>query len=233
MTALYKRLDAAVFYCASKKVNFGLQAYIARVTAMQQQAPGVWEDLEDDDRADDLRNLVVDHYLASNTGSTAKRHFVVGPVQQRLGTRGQVLAAGSKEESRKRLAEDKGITLRKNVKRKMADLAKAQAELEEYLRAQEGPATSTTEAGMPAQHAVDAAVASRPGGAGACTKRGSKRSRSPAASDVSDDGEDDDNDDEHEGAPERRRDHKSRTPASGKTPVYDERSGESEDEDDD
>ena len=48
--ALYARLDAAVFYCSTKKASFGLHAYVAHVSAMQQTTRSIWGDLEADDR---------------------------------------------------------------------------------------------------------------------------------------------------------------------------------------
>ena len=194
MTALYKRLDAAVFYCASKKVNFGLQAYVAKVTAMQRKAPGIWHDLEADDRAKDLRTLVVDHYLPT-AGPTSKRHFVVGQVQKHLlGSRGQVMAAGSRDAARKRLAEDREATLRRLVKRHRSDLAKAEANLEEYLRTKQ-PATfgDAATAGLPAGPATGAAPASR-AGASQSRAKSFKRRR-----DASDEEDEEDDDDEREG----------------------------------
>ena len=158
MEALYKRIDAAVFYCESKEASFGLQAYVMKVTAMQRKAPGIWHDLEADDRAKDLRTLVVDHYLPT-AGPTSKRHFVVGQVQKHLlGSRGQVMAAGSRDAARKRLAEDREATLRRLVKRHRSDLAKAEANLEEYLRTKQ-PATfgDAATAGLPAGPATGAA----------------------------------------------------------------------------
>ena len=191
MDALYKRLDAAVFYCASKKVSFGLQAYIAKITEMQRKTPGIWHELEADDRAEDLRNLVVDHYLPT-AGPTSRRHFVVGQVQN-LSARGQVMAAGSQDAARKRLAEDREANLRRLVKRRKSDLAKAEAALEEFLRTEQ-PATSgdAAAAGQPAERATPASRAA----ASKSPAPPSKRRRN--ASDEEDE-EDDEDEDEPEG----------------------------------
>ena len=50
-----------------------------------------------------------------------------------LGTRGEVLAAGNREQVRARLKEDRERTLRKMVRQKQADLKKAQEVLEAFL----------------------------------------------------------------------------------------------------
>lgn len=112
-------------------MSFGLRAYIIKVESMRVGDGSIWGLLEADERADELRNLVGDHYLPS-MGPTEDRYFVVGKASA-LGTRGEVLAMGGREQARKSLKEDRERTLKKRVRQKTVDLKKAQEDLEAFL----------------------------------------------------------------------------------------------------
>ena len=196
---LYARLDAAVFYCSTKNVSFGLYAYVSHVTEMQKTCKSIWGDLEADERQDELRNLVVDHYLAS-PGPTSQRHFLVGEPKA-LGSRGEVMAAGSREAARQVLVEDKEVKLQRAVRKAKADFEKAQAALRSFQDQQQkgGPSGSTAAAPAAAEQAGVSTAASGSADAGGKVKRRREKKRARrGGSDAEEDEEDEDEDDEDE-----------------------------------
>jgi hypothetical protein len=189
--ALYMRMDAAIFYCATKSMSFGLHAYVATVSQMQRTTKSIWGDLEAEGMVAKLRDLVIDHLLESR-GSTAQRHFVVTQ-QKNLGSRGEVMAVGSREEARKCLAVERKAVLLKAVRKAKGDLARAEAALLAFEE-QAGTSDSTSRA----VHPPAAGTAARASKSGAATSRASrKRSERDSCSESEED--EDDEDDEEEG----------------------------------
>ena len=189
--ALYARLDAAVFYCSTKKASFGLHAYVAHVSAMQQTTRSIWGDLEADDREAELRELVVDHFLESK-GATAERHFLVS-LPKPLGTRGEVMAAGSRDEAKQRFVEDREVTLQRALRRAKADLKRAEANLQAFL--EQAPAVQ-------ADGLTAASRAAGPRASDAVPQASRKRSRKKPAEEAEYEDDEDDEDDEDEGRDE-------------------------------
>jgi len=207
--ALYARLDAAVFYCSTKKASFGLHAYVAHVSQMQLTKKTIWGDLEQLGREEELRNLIIiDHFLSQ--GPKSERHFLVSQPRT-VGSRGQVLAAGSRDEANKRLVEDKKVTLQRALRKAKAELQKAEAALRSFEEEEAAAPGSTAAAPAPATEAGGRATGSRAAGSRAAASRAASQSasdpvaaakqkprkrRRAGAADASDDEESMDEDDE-------------------------------------
>ena len=155
---LYGRLDAAEYWCSSRKGSFGLPAYVALVTAWRSKVEPRrrWRDLEGEDRATELETLVSSCYLPSNA-PTMKRHFAATGAPGALsGTRGEAMVAGGREAVRKRLVQDREAYLRKKCKHKKTDWEKAETELHQFLEDKDAAAamagqSAPREAGATAQ----------------------------------------------------------------------------------